>query len=144
MQKLYFSIREISDMVDEEQHILRYWEKEFDSLKPKKNRAGNRIYSNKDLFIIKSIKRLLREERKTLKEAKEFISNLDLSNIDSVADNSEIDLTSSKKETENKSQNIDQSDKAITLSPDQIIISKSDIQNMRDMLQDILDELRSN
>ena len=49
MKKLYYSISEISKILDEEQYILRYWEKEFDFLKPRKNRAGNRIYSEKDL-----------------------------------------------------------------------------------------------
>lgn len=75
MQKLYYSISEVSQLVDEEQHILRYWEKEFEQLKPKKNRGGNRIYSDKDLKIIKAIKTLIREEKLSLKGA---IDKLDL------------------------------------------------------------------
>jgi DNA-binding transcriptional MerR regulator len=74
MQKLYYSISEVCQMVDEEQHILRYWEKEFSSLKPRKNRGGNRIYSEKDITLIKNIKNLLREEKLSLKGAKEQIS----------------------------------------------------------------------
>lgn len=71
MQKLYYSIREVSELVDEEQHILRYWEKEFPELSPKKNRGGNRIYSEKDIAIIKQIKYFLREDKLSLKGAKE-------------------------------------------------------------------------
>ena len=74
MQKLYHSISDISHLIDEEPHILRYWEKEFDILKPRKNRSGNRIYSNKDLTIVKTIKKFLREEKLSLKGAKEKIS----------------------------------------------------------------------
>ncbi len=76
MQKLYYSISEVSTLIDEEQHILRYWQKEFPQLKPKKNRSGNRVYSDKDLSLLKLIKKILREDKKTLKEAKEFIDEL--------------------------------------------------------------------
>lgn len=71
MQKLYYSIKEVCDIIDEEQHILRYWEKEFSSLKPKKNRAGNRIYSEKDIEMLKRIKVLLRDDKLSVKQAKE-------------------------------------------------------------------------
>jgi DNA-binding transcriptional MerR regulator len=71
VQKLYYSISEVSDIIDEEQHILRYWEKEFPQLKPKKNRGGNRIYSEKDLNIIKFIKKMLRVEKLSLTGARE-------------------------------------------------------------------------
>lgn len=60
-------------MIDEEQHILRYWEKEFPHLKPRKNRGGNRIYSEKDIELIKLIKNMLRVEKLSLKGAKESI-----------------------------------------------------------------------
>jgi DNA-binding transcriptional MerR regulator len=82
MHKLYYSIREVSELLDEEQHILRYWEKEFEQLKPKKNRGGNRIYSDKDILILKTIKRMLREDKLSLKGAKEQLSKMNLSNID--------------------------------------------------------------
>ncbi len=76
MQKLYYSISEVSKIVDEEQHILRYWEKEFDAINPKKNRAGNRIYSERDVTIIKAVKKLLREDKLSLRGAKEQLSKL--------------------------------------------------------------------
>jgi len=84
MQKLYHSISEVSELVDEEQHILRYWEKEFEQLNPKKNRGGNRIYSEKDVLVIKTIKKFLREDKLSLKGAKEqldkFLANQNGSN----------------------------------------------------------------
>ncbi len=76
MQKLYFSISEISEMIDEEQHILRYWEKEFPQLKPRKNRKGNRVYSDKDLALLKLIKKLIREDKLSLKGAKDYIEKM--------------------------------------------------------------------
>ena len=76
MQKLYYSIREAAEMVDEEQHILRYWEKEFDELSARKNRGGNRIYSEKDIFIINTIKSLLRNDKLSIQGAKEKLSEI--------------------------------------------------------------------
>lgn len=61
-------------MVEEEQHILRYWEKEFPQLSPKKNRGGNRIYSPKDIALIREIKSMLRDGKLSLKGAKERIA----------------------------------------------------------------------
>jgi DNA-binding transcriptional MerR regulator len=81
VQKLYYSIREISDLIDEEQHVLRYWEREFDLIRPKKNRAGNRIYMQRDLAVVRVVKRLLREERLTIQEAKEALAAIDFDEI---------------------------------------------------------------
>jgi DNA-binding transcriptional MerR regulator len=52
---------------------LRYWESEFPQLKPAKNRAGNRIYTNKDIKLIIYIKKLLRDERYTIEGAKRVL-----------------------------------------------------------------------
>lgn len=82
MKKLYYSISEISKLIDEEQHILRYWEKEFSALTPRKNRAGNRVYSEKDLQIIKAIKHLLRDEQLSVKGANDKLKILISSNFD--------------------------------------------------------------
>ena len=73
IDRLYYSITEVSKMLGEEQHVLRYWEREFSQLRPQKNRAGNRIYADKDLQVLRMIKRLLREERYTVAGAKEFL-----------------------------------------------------------------------
>lgn len=73
IDRLYYSITEVSKLLDEEQHVLRYWEREFPQLRPQKNRAGNRVYSEKDIAILKVIRRLLREERYTVAGAKEHL-----------------------------------------------------------------------
>jgi DNA-binding transcriptional MerR regulator len=75
IKKLYYSISEVSKITDLEQYVLRYWESEFDQLKPAKNRAGNRIYTNKDIKMILYIKKLLREERYTIEGAKQVLKS---------------------------------------------------------------------
>ncbi len=71
--KLYHSISEVSAMTGIEQYVLRYWETEFEELRPHKNRAGNRIYSEKDIKLIFRIKELLRNERYTIEGAKQVL-----------------------------------------------------------------------
>lgn len=73
LKKLYYSISEVSKITGLEQYILRYWESEFEILKPGKNRAGNRIYTNKDINLILRIKKLLRDEKYTIEGAKKIL-----------------------------------------------------------------------
>jgi len=73
IKKLYYSISEVSKITSLEQYVLRYWETEFDELKPAKNRAGNRIYTNKDIKLIMHIKKLLRDEKYTIEGAKKVL-----------------------------------------------------------------------
>ena len=75
IKKLYYSISEVSKITDLEQYVLRYWESEFELLNPSKNRAGNRIYTNRDIKLILHIKRLLREQRYTIEGAKHVLQN---------------------------------------------------------------------
>jgi DNA-binding transcriptional MerR regulator len=76
LKKLYYSISEVSKLTALEQYILRYWENEFEQLKPAKNRAGNRIYTNKDIQLILKIKKLLRDEKYTIEGAKKVLSGI--------------------------------------------------------------------
>ena len=73
IKKLYYSISEVSKITNLEQYVLRYWESEFEQIKPAKNRAGNRIYTNKDIQLLLFIKKLLREERYTIEGAKQVL-----------------------------------------------------------------------
>jgi DNA-binding transcriptional MerR regulator len=75
MKKLYYSISEVSRITDLEQYVLRYWETEFEQLKPAKNSSGNRIYTNKDIKLILLIKKLLKEEKYTIEGAKKILRN---------------------------------------------------------------------
>jgi DNA-binding transcriptional MerR regulator len=74
IKKLYYSISEVSKITEVEQYVLRYWETEFEQLSPQKNRAGNRIYTNKDIQTILLIKNLLREKKYTIEGAKNILS----------------------------------------------------------------------
>ena len=66
IQKLYYSIAEVCEITSLKAHVLRYWETEFDELKPSKNRAGNRIYRLTDIKLIFLIKKLLYEDKYTI------------------------------------------------------------------------------
>jgi DNA-binding transcriptional MerR regulator len=73
-KKTYYSISEVCSKTALEPHVLRYWESEFTQLRPKKNRAGNRAYRDKDIDIILYIKYLLYEEQYTIPGARKKLS----------------------------------------------------------------------
>lgn len=100
LKKLYYSISEVSRLTGLEQYILRYWETEFEQLKPGKNRAGNRIYTNKDIKLILQIKQLLREEKYTIEGAKKILTDL---NFETVTNPNEDNEQEKKKSAPSKS-----------------------------------------
>ena len=75
IKKLYYSIGEVSRMVDLKSYVLRYWETEFKQLSPPKNRAGNRTYRKKDIDLIISIKDLLYNKKFTIEGAKSMLGS---------------------------------------------------------------------
>lgn len=68
--KLFFKIGEVSELAGVEQHVLRYWEDEFETLQPNKNRSGQRLYEKKDVELILEIQHLLYMEKYTIAGAK--------------------------------------------------------------------------
>ena len=68
--KLYRSISEVSEMLDVKAHVLRYWETQFSMLRPKKNRAGNRMYRPEEVRLLLRIKELLYDRRYTIAGAR--------------------------------------------------------------------------
>ncbi len=68
--KLFFKIGEVAELAGVEQHVLRYWEDEFETLRPKKNRSGQRLYEKKDVDLILEIQRLLYLDKYTIAGAK--------------------------------------------------------------------------
>jgi len=68
--KMYYSISEVSRMTGLEAYVLRFWEKEFPLLKPRKNRGGNRTYTEKDIEVINRIKHLRTKEKLTIPGAR--------------------------------------------------------------------------
>lgn len=87
--KLYYSISEVSKITNLKQYVLRYWETEFPSLKPKKNSAGNRSYKQTDIDLIKKIKYLLYKKKYTIDGAREELTNKENININSKSNNEE-------------------------------------------------------
>lgn len=72
--RLYYSIGEVCERTGLEAHVLRYWETEFDELRPRKNQAGRRIYTESDVETVRRIQHLLREEKYTIEGAKRALA----------------------------------------------------------------------
>jgi DNA-binding transcriptional MerR regulator len=70
-EKVYFSISEVAGMFNVNASLIRFWEKEFDVLKPHKNKKGNRLFTKKDVENIRIIYHLVKEQGFTLQGAKE-------------------------------------------------------------------------
>lgn len=71
LKKLYYSIGEVSKMFDVNTSLIRFWEKEFSIIKPKKNKKGNRLFTQKDIRNFERIYQLVKVEGYTLDGAKQ-------------------------------------------------------------------------
>jgi DNA-binding transcriptional MerR regulator len=71
--KKYYSISEVSEQLDVKPHVLRYWETQFSVLRPKKSRAGARMYQDRDLDALRSIKQMLYDRGYTIAGAKKHL-----------------------------------------------------------------------
>lgn len=71
IKKKYYSIGEVASMLEVKPSLIRFWESEFPQLKPRKNRKGNRIYTEKEIDQLKQIYYLVKVRKYTLKGAKE-------------------------------------------------------------------------
>ena len=69
-RQLYYKIGEACKLLDIQPYVLRYWETEFPDLSPSKSRSGQRVYSEKELALIRRIKELLYDEGFTIAGAK--------------------------------------------------------------------------
>jgi DNA-binding transcriptional MerR regulator len=75
IEKKYFSIGEVAEMLDVATSLIRFWESEFDIIKPKKNRKGNRQFTKEDIENVKLIYHLVKEKGYTLQGAKDLLKN---------------------------------------------------------------------
>jgi len=75
-EKLYYSISEVVRITRLEAYVLRFWEKEFPMLKPRKNRGGNRMYQKSDIEMINKIKHLLYKENYTIEGARNRLKGI--------------------------------------------------------------------
>jgi DNA-binding transcriptional MerR regulator len=73
IEKLYYSIGEVAEMFDVNTSLIRFWEKEFDIIKPKKNKKGNRFFTKQDVDNFHLIYHLVKEKGMTLSGAKKKI-----------------------------------------------------------------------
>jgi len=76
IKKAYYSIGDVCDLTGLKPHVLRYWETQFDVLRPSKNRAGNRVYRPKDVELILLVKNLLYEQKYTIDGANQKLLDL--------------------------------------------------------------------
>jgi len=74
-EKLYYPIGDVAHMFKVNTSLIRYWENEFDILKPKKNTKGDRHFRPEDVKNLQLIYHLLRERKYTIEGAKEFLKN---------------------------------------------------------------------
>lgn len=86
IEKRYYSIGELARFFDVNTSLIRFWEKEFDILKPKKNKKGNRLFTKKDFDNLKVIYHLVKERGFTLKGAQTKMRI----NMEDTAQNAEI------------------------------------------------------
>jgi len=76
-EKLYYSISEVARITNLQAYVLRFWEKEFPMLRPRKNKGGNRHYQKRDIEMINQIKHLLYEENYTIAGARKRLRQME-------------------------------------------------------------------
>jgi DNA-binding transcriptional MerR regulator len=74
VEKLYYSIGEVAEMLEVPISTVRFWENEFEILKPMKNKKGNRLFTPQDIKNLRIIHHLVKEEGMTLTGAKKKLS----------------------------------------------------------------------
>lgn len=75
IEKKYYTIGEVAAMFKVATSMIRFWESEFEIIKPGKNKKGNRVFTKKDVDSVKLVYHLVKEKGYTLQGAREFIKN---------------------------------------------------------------------
>jgi DNA-binding transcriptional MerR regulator len=75
IEKKYYSIGEVAEQLNVATSLIRFWESEFDVIKPKKNRKGNRQFTKEDIENVKLIYHLVKDRGFTLQGAKDLLKN---------------------------------------------------------------------
>ena len=91
----FFTISRTSEIIGVQPHVLRFWEKKFSSINPKKNLSGRRFYSSDDIKILLMIKKLLYEDGFTIKGAVSVIDKSPKKNNDNLDHPINVKLTKS-------------------------------------------------
>lgn len=111
LSKLYYSIGEVANIFEVNTSLIRFWEKEFSIIQPKKNKKGNRMFTPKDILNFNKIYHLVKVEGFTLDGAKKALKS--------------FDFESSKLENEDKSIDKEQSNIQI----EEVILKLEKIKN---------------
>jgi DNA-binding transcriptional MerR regulator len=85
IEKLYYSIGEVAELFEVNPSLIRFWEKEFDVLKPKKNRKGDRMFTQVDIGQLRLIYHLVKERGYTLQGARDKMKQNREDVVDNVA-----------------------------------------------------------
>lgn len=75
IEKKYYSIGEVASILKVATSMIRFWESEFDVIRPKKNKKGNRQYTKADIEIIRTIYHLVKEKGYTLQGARDYLKS---------------------------------------------------------------------
>lgn len=75
IEKVFYSIGEVAEIIGENQSLIRYWENQFDTLKPHKNKRGTRLFTKEDIETVKIIHHLVKERGLTLKGAQQKLKD---------------------------------------------------------------------
>lgn len=75
IEKSYYSIGEVAELLGVSQSLIRFWETEFEQLQPKKNRKGNRMYTPANIEQLRTIYHLVKERGYTLKGARKMLKS---------------------------------------------------------------------
>lgn len=86
IEKIFFPIGEVAEMFGVNQSLIRFWENEFDILKPQKNKKGNRLFTKQDIDNLRLIFHLVKERGMTLNGAKQKLKD----NIEDTSKNFEV------------------------------------------------------
>lgn len=84
-EKLFYSIGEAAELLGVKPHVLRYWESEFEKLRPKKTPTGQRVYRIRDLQVAKTIHRLLYDEKYTIAGARKKLEEMNPDDFDQLS-----------------------------------------------------------
>ena len=94
-QNSFFTISKTAEMIGVESHVLRFWEKKFSSINPKKSLSGRRFYSSKDIEILIMIKKLLYNDGFTIKGAASIIDKKNREDLEKPSNVVNVKLTNS-------------------------------------------------
>jgi len=75
-KRAYYSIGEVCELAGLKPHVLRYWETQFEVIRPTKNRAGNRVYRPKEVESVLLVKHLLYDQKYTIEGAVQRIREM--------------------------------------------------------------------